>query len=128
MKWMLSTVLASVALIAACATSKIGQDFKDTNIPLLQPGKTTLDQAVALLGAPPTSSVIGQSGAWGYTWTYIEANANSFSANSTAKSKSVMLVFSTDGTFQRIMSMSGFALAEADRKRLTIVPGKISSN
>lgn len=122
MKFNLTAILASMIFLTACATATVGRDFKDQNLPQIQPGKTTLSDAVALLGTAPMSSVIGKSGAWGYTWTYIEANANTLSGNTTSNHKNVTLIFSTDGTFQRIFSMGGFDMAETDRKRLTNVP------
>ncbi|HEL3850642.1 TPA: hypothetical protein UMZ03_001360 [Stenotrophomonas maltophilia] len=107
-----------VLLVLLGAKAVIGQDFKDQNLKHLVVGKTTLSEATALLDAPPLRSSVGASGATGYTWQYIQSNASLWTGNVRSSSKQVILVFNTDGTFQRIFQMDGIQLSPEDLERL----------
>lgn len=120
MKRIITAVL--FALVLCGAKSSFGTAFNDTNLPQLEVGKTTLVEAVALLGAEPMTSTAGRSGAMGYTWTHAEAKAGMFSGKVSSKAKSVTLVFSTDGTFQRILRIQGITLSATDAQRLMSEP------
>lgn len=120
MKKLLQIIVVALAIwaMAGCATSTSGNNFNDANLTQLQPGVTTLDDAVKLLGTPPNSSQIGQSGAIGYNWVFVEAKANGFTSKSSVSTKSAMLIFGTDGKFLRILRLSNIVLSEADQARL----------
>lgn len=117
-------IIAAVffALVLCGAKASFGTDFTDTNLPKLEVGKTTLPEAVALLGTEPTSSAAGRSGAMGYTWQFVNAKTGMFSGKVSSNAKSVTLVFSTDGTFQRILRIQGITLPAADAQRLMTDP------
>ena len=111
-----------VMLVLLGAKAVIGQDFKDQNLKHLVIGKTTLSEAAALLEAPPLRSSVGASGATGYTWQYIQSKASLWTGNVRSSSKQVILVFNTDGTFQRIFQMDGIQLPPEDLERLFSQP------
>ena len=62
----------------------------------------------------------GQTGALGHTWLFIKSTVVPGVVES--KLKSVMLVFSTDGTFQRVLQMQGIDMSPEDRLRLFALP------
>ncbi|MGH8037024.1 MAG: hypothetical protein ACREPD_04710 [Stenotrophomonas sp.] len=117
--------IAAVVLLTG-AKATIGEDFDAANVSKLQVGQTTLPQAVELLGAEPQSSTVGKSGAIAYGWSHVLAKSSMWSGKTSAESKRVVLVFSTDGTFQRILQLSGVQLADADRARLMVEPARES--
>jgi len=123
LKILLRVFAAAVLVLGlVAAKSEIGQDFNDANLPKLEIGKTTLQEAVTLLGAQPQISTVGHSGATAYTWQYIESKASLWTGKSSAQSKLVMLVFNTDGTFQRILQMQGITLDPDSHQRLFSAP------
>lgn len=113
-------VVAGLALVALLCGAKAtnGADFNATNLPQLEIGKSSLQDAISLLGAQPQASQMGITGSLVYTWLYVEAKASIWSGNSSVKRKSVALVFNPDGTFQRIGGMEGITLDPAAMKRL----------
>lgn len=100
----------------------VGTNFNDANLPQLKIGQTTLAEATKLLGRPADSTQVGQSGAVGHTWTYVLTKASMWTGNVKGSTKSVMLVFNTDGTFQRILTMEGIVLSPEDMRRLVAEP------
>ena len=120
MKKFLLALIAIVVLTGAKAT--VGHDFKVENIPRLEIGKTTLPEAIALLGSPPQMSTVGASGAVGHTWQHIEVKSSLWTGRSGSTSKSVVLVFNHDGTFQRIFQLSGIVLDPESNRRLMTDP------
>lgn len=76
--------------LAGCAT--VGEEFDMSAVDKLEPGVSTIEDAVALLG-PYSTHVINSQGMKAYGWSY--AHANGFSGRT--KAKSVTLVFGPDG-------------------------------
>lgn len=113
--------IAAVLLLAG-AKSTIGEDFDAANLQQLQINHTTLPQAVALLGAEPAGSTVGKSGAVAYTWHYTEAKGSMWTGKSSAVSRRAVLIFNTDGTFQRILQLDGVVLPPAEHRRLLADP------
>lgn len=111
-----------LALLLMAAKAEVGHSFNDGNLPKLEAGKTTLAEAVALLGAEPQFSTVGNSGATAYTWQFVESKASLWTGKSSTQSKLVMLVFNTDGTFQRILQMQGITLDPESHQRLFSAP------
>lgn len=116
-------VCAALALVIFLTAAKltIGADFNNANLPQLQIGKTTLPEAVSLLGVKPEQSEVGVTGATAYTWRYTLSKAGLFTKEE-VKVKQVTLVFNTDGTFQRILRMQGITLDADSHKRLFADP------
>ncbi|QQQ00944.1 hypothetical protein [Lysobacter enzymogenes] len=100
----------------------VGSNFNEANLPQLKIGQTTLAEATKLLGRPADSTQVGQSGVIGHTWTYVVTKASMWTGNVKGSTKSVMLVFNTDGTFQRILTMEGIVLPSEDMQRLVAEP------
>ncbi len=113
---LITVLLVLAAIMAGCATATVGADFDGSKLPALQPGVTTFEQAVVLLGRKPNTTTAGQSGALGHQWVYVRSDAAAGSV--TTQTKSAMLVFNVDGTFQRLLSVQGIDLAQQDRQRL----------
>lgn len=120
MRRIIGSLMLVLLLCGVKATA--GKDFNDANLPQLQIDQTTLPEATKLLGRPADSTQVGQSGAVGHTWTYVQAKASMWTGNAKTSIKSVMLVFNTDGTFQRILTMEGIVLQPDDIRRLVADP------
>ncbi|WP_414604325.1 hypothetical protein [Stenotrophomonas sp. AR029] len=123
MKKLYFAVIALLLLTAAKAT--VGQEFNANNLAQLEVGKTTLAEAVALLGAEPQSSTVGKSGATAYLWQHVQSKSSVWTGRSDTQLKHVMLVFNTDGTFQRILQLRGVDLDPDARKRLMEQPAAL---
>jgi hypothetical protein len=78
----------AVLMLGGCATT--GRDFDIARVDQLQPGISTVSDAVALLGPYSTEAVT--NGAHSYAWSF--AHATAFSA---AHAKMVVLAFGPDG-------------------------------
>lgn len=113
--------LALVILLAA-AKATVGVDFNDANLPQLQVDKSTLPETVTLLGTEPQSSQAGATGATAYTWQFVQSKAGMWTGKLATQQKRVVLVFNTDGTFQRILQMQGITLDAESHKRLFADP------
>ncbi|WP_148649876.1 hypothetical protein [Lysobacter antibioticus] len=111
-----------LVLLMCGAKATIGKEFNEANLSQLQIGQTTLAEAAKLLGRPADDSQVGQSGAVGHTWTYIQSKSSIWTGNVSSSAKSVMLAFNTDGTFQRIFTLQGIALQPEDMRRLVAEP------
>lgn len=111
-----------LALVLCAAKAVIGQDFDATQLTRLEVGRSTVEDATHLLGVPPTTTVAGKSGAIGYQWDYIATSASMWTGKVRSSSKSVLLVFNQDGTFQRILRMQGVTLPPDDLRRLMTSP------
>ncbi|AMV00313.1 outer membrane protein assembly factor BamE domain-containing protein [Xanthomonas citri] len=114
--------LIAMLCVLCGAKATLGADFEAKNLAQLEVGKTTLQQAIALLGTPPASSVVGRSGATGYRWQYIASKASMWTGQSSTESKQVVLVFGTDGRFQRILELQGIQLDMESHQRLLVEP------
>lgn len=117
--------IALIALVAfglMGAKAEVGTAFNEANLLKLEVGKTSLAETIALLGSEPQISTMGGSGAMAYTWQYIESNSSLWTGKSNTQSKLVMLVFNTDGTFQRILQMQGITLDPESHRRLFTAP------
>jgi outer membrane protein assembly factor BamE (lipoprotein component of BamABCDE complex) len=106
LSWFCAVALLATSLLSGCATATIGADFDSTKLAQLERGKTTVPQASALLGRTPDTTLAGASGALAHTWRYIESTATLGRVSSA--NKSAMLIFNTDGTFQRVMQLTGY--------------------
>lgn len=113
-------VAAAAALLVGCASGHVGRDFNAANLPQLQVGRTTVEEASSLLGSDPIDSARTVHGNWAYEWRFVEATTVGFST--TTGKKDIVLIFSADGPLIGIASMSGISLSAADRKRLFAVP------
>lgn len=122
MKRILFSVL--MVLLLAGAKSTVGQPFEAANLSKLVVGETTVQEAEILLGGAPQHAVAGASGAIGYTWEYIESKVSLWTGKGSAKSQRVVLVFGTDGRFQRIFQLDGITLPPEDHQRLFAGPAK----
>jgi len=112
-------LLAGTMVLALCAAKATnGVDFKDGNLAQLEIGRSSLQDAISLLGTSPQASQVGVTGSLVYTWLYVEATASMWTGNSKVKRRSLQLVFNPDGTFQRIGDMEGVMLDPATMKRL----------
>lgn len=111
-----------LVLLMCGARATVGKDFNEANLSQLQIGQTTLSEASKLLGRPADNAQVGQSGAVGHTWTYVQAKSSIWTGNVSSSTKSVMLVFNTDGTFQRIYTLQGIVLQPEDMRRLVADP------
>lgn len=111
-----------IVLLMCGAKFMVGKDFNEANLPLLQIGQTTLAEATKLLGRPADNSQVGQSGAVGHTWTFVQSKSSIWAGNVSSSTKSVLLVFNTDGTFQRIITLEGIVLQPEDMRRLVSDP------
>lgn len=121
MKRILFALLCVLAL-AGWGKSTVGAEFNGANLVQLQVGQSTLADAVQLLGRQPDNSQAGKSGAIGHTWLYTTGEASFWTGKVKSSVKSVTLVFSTDGTFQRIYKLQGIELPPQDRDRLMAMP------
>ncbi|MGH8386135.1 MAG: hypothetical protein ACRESJ_11650 [Pseudomonas sp.] len=115
-------LIVAVLLLLTGAKASIGNDFNAQYLPKLEIGKTTLQEAISLLGTPPAQSNVGVSGATGYTWQRVDSKVGFWSGKVAVSSKQVVLVFSPDGTFQRIFQMKGFQLDPEAHERLFVRP------
>ncbi|MGB5908740.1 MAG: hypothetical protein WBG87_15060 [Stenotrophomonas maltophilia] len=115
---------ALVALLLTAATSTVGRPFEAGNLSKLVVGETTIHDAERLLGGSPQHAVAGASGAIGYTWEYIESKVSLWSGKGAVKSQRVVLIFGTDGRFQRIFQLDGIVLPPEDHQRLFAGPKK----
>lgn len=113
--------LALVILLTA-AKATVGTDFNDANLAQLQVDRTTLPEAVALLGGEPRSAEVGASGATAYTWQFVQTKAGAWSGKVATQQKLAVLVFNTDGTFQRILRLQGITLDTESQRRLLTDP------
>jgi hypothetical protein len=90
-----ASVIASVALIAGCAS--VGPDFDMGEVDRLQPGVTTIEQAKEKLGKPGsiTNTANGEVGLfWSRSQVVMGAG----------KWKSVAILFDKDGKMIRVVS------------------------
>ena len=87
------SVLAAAFLVASLAgCASFGEKFDPALIDQLQPGVSTVQDAVALLG-PYSGESMGASGVHVYTWMHSEANA----LTGKSAAQSVGLAFGPDG-------------------------------
>ncbi|MBZ3921776.1 hypothetical protein Xtri_02740 [Xanthomonas campestris pv. trichodesmae] len=114
--------LVAMLCVLCGAKATLGTDFNAANLTRLEIGRTNLQEAIALLGAPPASSVVGRTGAIGYTWQYTAAKASMWTGKSSVDAKRIVLVFDTDGKFQRILDLQGIPLDPDSHKRLVVEP------
>lgn len=117
-------ICGALALVICLAAAKatIGVDFNEANLAQLQVDRTTLAEAVALLGTEPQSAQAGATGATAYTWQFVQSKSSMWSGKLATQQKRVVLVFNTDGTFQRILSMQGITLPAESHRRLFTDP------
>lgn len=87
-----TSLAAIVATIAIAGCASFGDEFDPSLIDQLQPGVSTVDEAVALLG-PYSRESVGANGVHAYVWSY--SAANGFTGKSSAKV--VSLAFGPDG-------------------------------
>lgn len=111
-----------LVLVLCAAKATVGQPFNDANLPALQPGVTTLEQANALLGRASDGMQVGESGAIGHTWTFAQGKSSFWTGKVSGQAKVAVLVFNPDGTFQRILRLHGITLAPDDMRRLVSDP------
>jgi len=97
MKWLLVGLV--LAHCAGCTT--IGSKFDMAAIDRLQPGVSTISDAVALLG-PYSTQAANSSGVRVYGWTYAQGNG----LTGKVESQSVMLSFGADGRLMQTSSSS----------------------
>lgn len=115
-------ILSITLLLAACATATVGQDFQEANLDQLQVGQTTLAQTVALLGAPPQSSLKTARGNWVHQWRFVRSDANVLVSKVEAKTKEVILVFDGDNVLIGLAGSSGIAVKPETLQRIQAVP------
>lgn len=121
--WIL--MVAVPAALSACATSTVGHDFKAEAITRLQPERTTVADAQALLGSAPTQTVKADSGKQVMVWQYIQAKAVMGSVNNQVRQ--VTLVFNQDGVMERVASTINIPLSPDDQKRLRVQSATVTT-
>lgn len=66
----------AVLVLAGCATATSGYRFNANNVAELEPGITTAQEAVGLLGTPYQVQTLG-TGEQVYIWQFVESTARS---------------------------------------------------
>lgn len=100
--------------LAACTSS--GNKFKADRITLLRPGETTLNDAIEILDAKPTSRVYQDGGSMIAIWQYV-----SVVYVTTTENNLVSILFDTHEVMERVVSLINIDLPEAERKRLRVM-------
>ncbi|WP_236233725.1 hypothetical protein [Pseudomonas tohonis] len=103
---------AMLAVLVGCASA--GNSFKEQNLAKFEPGKTTFEEAEALLGAPAEQVVATQNGSSVAYWRHITANG----VTGNSGLKQVGLLFSADGRFLQLVQYNGISLPDRVRQRL----------
>lgn len=106
-------VLALAALLAACATG--GRSFAVDRVAELQPGRTTLPEATAILGEPE-QVIANDQGVTAAQWLHVLANGWTGHVGT----QQLVVHFGPDGRMKRVYSYQGVPLSEADRRRLQL--------
>lgn len=105
--------LASIALVAACTSSGVKVD--QSKLGALQPGMTTVDQAIAALGKP-TNTIIQSDGGRIIQYTYIHAQAKAinfvpvvglFAGGADTETTTLTVNFGKDGKMTNYTSSQG---------------------
>lgn len=104
-------VLAVAALLAACATG--GRSFAVDRVAELQPGRTTLPEAVAILGEPAQVIALDQ-GVTVAHWLYIRSNG--FTGHT--DTQQLVVRFDAEGHMERVRAYQGVPLSGDERQRL----------
>lgn len=89
--------LVSVLLLGACTST--GNSFNSSGIHRLVPGETTMEQAVAALGADPVNSYRQLDGSAMMVWSH----KNSMLTDALYLNQELWLAFGPEGRFQRIV-------------------------
>lgn len=94
MRIILSILVAIV--LSGCAS--VGENFQDGNLNRLQPGITTEQQAISLLGAKPIARKFEADGSSILKWEYVHGNGFT-----RPRAKMVEAMFSKDHKFVRLV-------------------------
>jgi len=111
--WSIAAIMIFM-LVAACAST--GHNFKQDRVTLLRPGETTLDDAIAILDAKPTSRVYQDDGSTIAIWQYV-----SVVYVATTENNLVSILFDAQGVMERVVNLINIDLPEAERKRLRVM-------
>ena len=98
-------------LLTACASG--GRAFHAERLAELQPGRTTLPEAVEILGEPE-QVIAGDRGAVVAHWLHVRSSAWS----GRTEIQQVAVRFGAGGRMDRVLRLQGVPIAEADRNRL----------
>ena len=108
------TVIIAAALIFLNGCASSGNNFREENVAQLNPGATTLDDAVRILGAKPQQTIFLDNGTTAGVWQYVASNGVTFKTSI----KQVTIYFDKSGKMTRLGSVTNIPLDDADRKRL----------
>jgi hypothetical protein len=112
-KWRagLLACLASSALLAGCAT---GHNFSGETLARLQPGTTSMDDAIGILQAMPQQVMPQSDGSTIALWAYQISLVN----DAVYYRRSAVLQFAADGRLARVLDTTNVPLSDAARVKL----------
>ena len=105
-------VLGVVGLLAGCATS--GRNFDSSQLSLLTPGVSTLEEAAYTLGAPPTMQYGQSDGSTLVLWSF----KATFVTDGLYSRKQALLQFGPDGRLMRLVDTTNVLLEPWERRKL----------
>ncbi|ARP90927.1 hypothetical protein CAL14_12015 [Bordetella genomosp. 9] len=103
--------LAGLVLLGGCAT---GQNFSAESLASLQPGRTTMTDAIQTLRAMPQQVMPQSDGSTVAIWAY----KMSVVADALYFRREAMLQFGADGRLARVLNTTNVPLSDATRQRL----------
>lgn len=95
-------VLVVVGCLAGCVSSTSGKQFDTAAVHQLQPGVTTIDDAIALLGEPYQTVQSGETGNYMYMWQYVKASSGVLSSSMNLQHERAVIIFSSEGVMIKI--------------------------
>lgn len=125
MKGLQVLIFTAAAAVSACATSTVGHNFNAEAVTSLQPEKTTVAEARALLGGAPTQTVKADSGKQVMVWQFIQAKAVMGSVSNQVRQ--VTLAFNPEGVMERVVSTINIPLSPDEQKRLRVQSATVTT-
>lgn len=104
-------LIGLVLLLTSCASG--GRAFDVDRVAELQPGRTTLAEAVRILGEPERV-ISNAEGVTAAQWLHVRSNG--FTGHT--GTRQLVVHFGPDGRMKRVYQYQGVPLSEADRQRL----------
>ena len=99
-------------MVGSCAST--GRNFDHRGLLRLQPGQTTLDEAVEILGGQPTSKVY-QGGNTIAIWQHIQVVYVVTTDNAM-----MSIEFDSQNVMTRVLQLVNIEISESERKRLRV--------
>jgi hypothetical protein len=112
-KWRAGLIacMAGTALLAGCAT---GQPFTADGLAQLQPGRSTMRDAVRVLDAMPRQVLPQSDGSTVALWAY----KRSLVVDAIYYRREAVLQFGPDGRLERVLDTTNVPLSDASRQKL----------